>query len=104
MRRVAISGGFDPIHVGHIEYIKAAKRLGGWLVVILNSDKFLIDKKGQVFMPYNERKTILENIKGAFNCCMKTTANIDNNTSSVIIKNTRTTFMYSDNVTTFAHQ
>lgn len=60
---VAVSGGFDPIHVGHIRYLRDAKSLGDELVVILNSDRFLKKKKGYVFMPYKERKEILESIK-----------------------------------------
>ena len=61
---VAVSGGFDPIHIGHIRYFKAAKKLGDKLVVILNSDKFLKRKKGFVFMPFKERKEVIEAIKG----------------------------------------
>ena len=64
MKIVVVSGGFDPVHVGHIRYFRAAKQLGDELVVILNSDKFLMKKKGFVFMPFNERKEILE----AFAC------------------------------------
>ncbi len=60
---VAVSGGFDPIHVGHIEYLKASKRLGDILVVILNTDKYLKIKKGYVFMPFSDRKKILKSIK-----------------------------------------
>jgi cytidyltransferase-like protein len=62
--KVAISGAFDPIHVGHIHYIHEAAKLGDKLIVILNSDDFLLKKKGFVFWPFNERKEILENIKG----------------------------------------
>ena len=61
---VAISGAFDPIHIGHIRYIREAAKLGDRLVVILNSDDFLLRKKGFVFMPFAERKEILENVKG----------------------------------------
>lgn len=60
---VATSGGFDPVHVGHIRLFREAKALGDKLVVILNSDDFLLKKKGCVFMPFNERKEILESIK-----------------------------------------
>uniref|UniRef100_A0A7C3SR27 Cytidyltransferase n=1 Tax=Dictyoglomus turgidum TaxID=513050 RepID=A0A7C3SR27_9BACT len=60
---VAVSGGFDPVHVGHIRYFKEAKKLGDKLIVILNSDRFLMKKKGYVFMPFKERKEILESIK-----------------------------------------
>jgi len=59
---VAVSGAFDPIHVGHIHYIKEAAKLGDKLVVILNSDDFLFRKKGFVFMPFAERKEILEEL------------------------------------------
>src|SRR5512135_1756707 len=61
---VAISGAFDPIHVGHIRYIREAAKLGDRLVVILNSDDFLMKKKGFVFWPLADRKEILESIKG----------------------------------------
>jgi len=61
---VVVSGAFDPIHVGHIRYIHEAAKLGDRLVVILNSDDFLLRKKGFVFMPFEERKEILENVKG----------------------------------------
>ena len=64
MKTVAISGGFDPIHVGHIELIQRAKALGDRLVVILNNDNWLMLKKGFVFMPENERKAVLEAVKG----------------------------------------
>jgi len=62
--KVAISGGFDPVHIGHIKLIKAARKLGDKLVVILNNDNFLLKKKGFVFMPLRERKEILESITG----------------------------------------
>lgn len=58
-----ISGGFDPLHSGHINYINAAKKLGDHLVIALNSDKWLEAKKGKAFMPFSERKCILENLK-----------------------------------------
>jgi D-beta-D-heptose 7-phosphate kinase/D-beta-D-heptose 1-phosphate adenosyltransferase len=61
---VAISGAFDPIHVGHISYIREAAKLGDRLVIILNSDNFLLRKKGFVFRPFEDRKTILESIRG----------------------------------------
>ena len=61
---VAVSGGFDPIHFGHVRMIKAAKALGDELVVILNNDNWLTAKKGFFFMPELERKEILEAING----------------------------------------
>ena len=47
MKKVAISGYFDPIHVGHIEYINNAKKLGDWLIVIVNNNKQCALKKGK---------------------------------------------------------
>lgn len=61
---IAVSGAFDPIHVGHIRYIREAAKLGDRLVVILNSDDFLLRKKGFVFRPFEDRREILESIKG----------------------------------------
>ena len=60
---VAISGGFDPIHVGHIRMIQEAAELGA-VVVVANSDEWLLRKKGYVFMKYEERQEILKSIKG----------------------------------------
>ncbi|MBN2074044.1 MAG: adenylyltransferase/cytidyltransferase family protein [Dehalococcoidales bacterium] len=62
-KTVTVSGGFDPLHIGHIRMICEASKLGK-LIVILNNDAFLIRKKGRAFMPIEERKEILENIKG----------------------------------------
>jgi cytidyltransferase-like protein len=63
---VAVSGGFDPIHVGHIRMIQEAAELGN-VVVIANSDDWLLRKKGYVFMKYEERQEILKSIKGVVN-------------------------------------
>lgn len=60
--RVAVSGGFDPIHIGHIRMMREAKKLGHELIVILNNDNWLTKKKGYVFMPQKERKEIIEAI------------------------------------------
>lgn len=62
MKVILVSGGFDPLHSGHIAYFKSAKDLGDLLVVALNSDEWLINKKGNFFMPFHERKTIIENL------------------------------------------
>lgn len=56
---VAVSGGFDPVHIGHVRMFQKAKKLGDELVVILNNDNWLRKKKGFVFMPQNERKEVL---------------------------------------------
>jgi cytidyltransferase-like protein len=63
MRKIVlVTGGFDPIHSGHIEYFKAAKKLGDLLVVGVNSDAWLTRKKGVPFMPANERHAIVDNL------------------------------------------
>ena len=63
MKIVVVSGGFDPVHSGHIEYFKAAKLLGDKLIVAINSDQWLIDKKGKFFMPFNERSNIISSLE-----------------------------------------
>lgn len=62
-KTIAISGYFDPIHVGHIEYIKLAKELGDKLVVIVNNDMQCTLKKGKHFMPEKERVQIIKAIR-----------------------------------------
>lgn len=57
-----ISGGFDPAHKGHISYIKAAKENCDFLVVGVNSDRWLERKKGKAFMPYEDRASIISNL------------------------------------------
>ena len=59
MKIVLVTGGFDPIHSGHIAYFQSAKQLGDKLVVGLNSDTWLTRKKGREFMPWNERAAIV---------------------------------------------
>ena len=60
---VAISGGFDPVHVGHVRMIKESAKLGD-VIIITNSDAWLKRKKGYVFMPWEERQEILAEFKG----------------------------------------
>ena len=60
---VAVSGGFDPVHVGHVRMILEAAEVGD-VIVIANSDEWLMRKKGYVFMPWEERAEILASIKG----------------------------------------
>jgi cytidyltransferase-like protein len=62
MKIILVTGGFDPLHSGHIEYFKAAKQLGNLLIVGINSDAWLARKKGRAFMPATERKAIIENL------------------------------------------
>ena len=63
MKKIAISGYFDPIHVGHIEYINNAKKLGDWLIVIVNNNNQCALKKGKYFMDEKDRVLIVKNIK-----------------------------------------
>lgn len=60
MKISVVSGGFDPIHSGHIGYIQAARKFGDILIVCLNSNDWLTKKKGKFFLPFSERKAILE--------------------------------------------
>jgi cytidyltransferase-like protein len=60
---VIASGGFDPIHSGHINYLNEAAKLGNYLIVAVNSDAWLVRKKGKAFLDWSERATIVENLK-----------------------------------------
>ncbi len=59
---VAVSGGFDPLHIGHVRLFQEARNLGDKLVVILNNDNWLKAKRSYVFMPQEERKELLESL------------------------------------------
>ncbi len=63
---ILVSGGFDPIHSGHIKLINDANKYGD-VIVLLNSDEWLREKKGKEFLPFDERKIIMNNIKGVIN-------------------------------------
>ena len=60
---VAVSGGFDPIHIGHVRMFERARALGDELVVILNNDNWLAKKKHHIFMPEQERKEVIEGLR-----------------------------------------
>jgi len=60
---VAVSGGFDPIHIGHVRMIQDARKLGN-VIIFLNTDEWLKRKKGYIFMPWQERAEVLLSIKG----------------------------------------
>ena len=62
-KTIMVSGGFDPVHVGHIQMIQQASEWGD-VIVIVNSDDWLRRKKGYVFMPWKERVQIMKSIKG----------------------------------------
>ena len=64
MKRIVLAtGGFDPAHSGHVAYLEAAKKLGDILIVGLNSDEWLIRKKGRAFMPFSEREAVLRSMR-----------------------------------------
>ena len=99
IRRVVLcTGGFDPIHSGHIEYFKAARALGDILVVGVNSDSWLERKKGNYFMPSYERVTIIENLKMVNHCIL---FNDNDDTSIQAIKNVK--MMYPNSTIIFAN-
>lgn len=62
-RIVLVTGGFDPLHSGHIQYFKRAKELGDTLYVGVNSDEWLTRKKGRPFMPIQERLRIIQELR-----------------------------------------
>ncbi|MEK7219299.1 MAG: adenylyltransferase/cytidyltransferase family protein [Patescibacteria group bacterium] len=60
---VMVSGGFDPVHIGHVRMFEAAKKLGDKLVVVINNDNWLKFKKGYTFMSDTDRKEIIESFR-----------------------------------------
>jgi cytidyltransferase-like protein len=97
-RVVLVTGGFDPLHSGHIEYFKSAKRLGDILVVGVNSDAWLERKKGRAFMPAKERITIIENLKMVDHCIL---FDDSNNSAGEAIRNAK--MMYPNSQIVFAN-
>jgi len=95
---VLVTGGFDPLHSGHIAYFKAAKELGDHLIVGVNSDAWLTRKKGSSFMPGHERVTIVENIGVVDNVIL---FNDDDGSAKEAIKNVRQ--LYPDDAIIFAN-
>jgi cytidyltransferase-like protein len=85
-RVVLVTGGFDPLHSGHIEYFRAAKELGDTLVVGVNSDSWLRRKKGREFMPSYERVQIIENLRMVDHCIL---FNDDDNSALEAIHNVK---------------
>ena len=63
MKIALVTGGFDPLHSGHIKYFKAAAKEGDKLYVGINSDDWLANKKGKPFMPYDERESIIKELR-----------------------------------------
>ena len=90
---VLVTGGFDPLHTGHIEYFKAAKQLGSKLIVGVNSDQWLTRKKGRPFMPIVDRVSIIESLRMVDHCIL-----FDDNDGSSIeaIKNVKALYPEAD--------
>lgn len=64
MKKTVVSSGFfDPIHIGHIRYLNAAKKLGDYHIVLLDDDKAAVKKKGFIFMNQKERREIVRNLR-----------------------------------------
>jgi cytidyltransferase-like protein len=97
-RVVLVTGGYDPLHTGHIEYFKAAKALGNILVVGVNSDAWLERKKGRAFMPSTERINIIQNLKMVDHCIL---FNDNDDTALEAIKNVQ--IMYPNSQIVFAN-
>ena len=64
MKKVVVltSGGFDPLHIGHFRCMEAAKKLGDYLIVVINGDSWLMRKKGRVFMSAKDRAEIIRGL------------------------------------------
>lgn len=98
MITVIATGGFDPIHSGHIEYLRNAASLGTRLVVGVNSDDWLKRKKGRPFMPWEERAAILN----AF-LCVDEVIDFDDSDNTAIDAIIKTKKMYPNDVIIFAN-
>ena len=94
---ILVSGGFDPIHSGHIKLINEANKYGD-VVVLLNSDQWLRNKKGKEFLPFAERKIIMNNIKGVIDVIA-----FDDSDKSCIDGLKKAKAKYSDMVIKFAN-
>jgi D-beta-D-heptose 7-phosphate kinase/D-beta-D-heptose 1-phosphate adenosyltransferase len=63
MTKVAVSGGFDPLHLGHLRHMQLAKGLGDYLIVMVNPDRDMVRKKGYCFMPLEQRMEIVRGLR-----------------------------------------
>jgi cytidyltransferase-like protein len=97
-RIVLVTGGFDPLHSGHISYLKAAKQLGDILIVGVNSDTWLTRKKGRPFLPATERIAIIENLSMVDNCIL---FNDDDDSAIEALKNVK--MLYPNDKIIFAN-
>ena len=89
---VLATGGFDPLHSGHLAYFREARKLGDKLMVGINSDSWLERKKGKNFLPISERYEIVSSLKFVDNCIL---FNDEDDTAIEAIKNIKLLFPYS---------
>lgn len=93
MKIVIATGGFDPVHSGHIKYLQAAREHGDRLIVGLNSDAWLERKKGRAFMPFVERQAVLE----ALSCVDEVVAFDDSDGSAVkLLESLQRSYSYAE--------
>ena len=76
-KTICVSGGFDPVHIGHLRMMQAASKYGD-VIAIVNSDEWLMRKKGYIFMPFKERCEIIEGFS-----CVTSTSGVNDNDNSV---------------------
>jgi D-beta-D-heptose 7-phosphate kinase/D-beta-D-heptose 1-phosphate adenosyltransferase len=76
-KKVCVSGGFDPVHIGHLRMMRSAAEHGD-VIVIVNSDEWLMHKKGYIFMPFKERCEIIEGFE-----CVNTTSHVEDSDGTV---------------------
>lgn len=95
---VLVTGGFDPLHIGHIEYFKEAAKLGNKLVVGLNSDEWLRRKKGKEFMDWLNRASIISELK-----CVDQVLSFDDSDNSAIDAIKKCLYNYPDSSIIFAN-
>lgn len=89
---VLVTGGFDPLHSGHLAYLKEAKKLGDKLIVGINSDDWLVRKKGKHFLPEKERHEILSSIRYVDGCIL---FNDEDDSAVEAIKNVKMLFPFA---------
>lgn len=79
-----VSGGFDPVHIGHVQMFKEAGKLADKVVVLLNSDDWLVRKKGKAFMDAEHRKSILEEMECVHKVIIQSSDNDDSSSNAIM--------------------